>query len=109
MKVFSVFFALLAVPCAGIASAHSGDTPEDVRLVNYVRPLTGTDGYGNVYPGAQVPFGGIQISPDTDNDFYDAAAGYKYSRPTLMGFSLTPLSGTGRPALGDFLVHARNR
>ncbi len=103
MKVFSVFFALLAVPCAGIASAHSGDTPEDVRLVNYVRPLTGTDGYGNVYPGAQVPFGGIQISPDTDNDFYDAAAGYKYSRPTLMGFSLTHLSGTGIPDLGDFL------
>ena len=72
-------------------------------LTQYVNPFVGTDGYGNVYPGAQVPFGGIQISPDTDSDFYDAASGYKYSRPTLLGFSLTHLSGTGIPDLGDFL------
>lgn len=72
-------------------------------LAQYVNPFVGTDGYGNVYPGAQVPFGGIQISPDTDSDFYDAASGYKYSRPTLLGFSLTHLSGTGIPDLGDFL------
>ena len=73
------------------------------RLTQYVNPFVGTDGYGNVYPGAQIPFGGIQISPDTDSDFYDAAAGYKYSHPTLLGFSLTHLSGTGIPDLGDFL------
>lgn len=73
------------------------------RLTSYVNPFVGTDGYGNVYPGAQIPFGGIQISPDTDADFYDAASGYKYSHPTLMGFSLTHLSGTGIPDLGDFL------
>ncbi len=72
-------------------------------LVDYVNPFVGTDGYGNVYPGAQIPFGGIQISPDTDSDFYDAASGYKYSHPTIMGFSLTHLSGTGIPDLGDFL------
>ena len=42
------------------------------RLTQYVNPFVGTDGYGNVYPGAQIPFGGIQISPDTDSDFYDA-------------------------------------
>ena len=42
-------------------------------LTHYVKPLVGTDGYGNVYPGAQIPFGGIQISPDTDDRFYDAA------------------------------------
>lgn len=73
------------------------------RLIDYVNPFVGTDGYGNVYPGAQIPFGGIQISPDTDDDFYDAASGYKYSRPSIMGFSLTHLSGTGIPDLGDFL------
>ena len=73
------------------------------HLTSYVNPFVGTDGYGNVYPGAQIPFGGIQISPDTDDDFYDAASGYKYSHPTLMGFSLTHLSGTGIPDLGDFL------
>ena len=73
------------------------------RLVNYVNPFIGTDGFGNVYPGAQVPFGGIQISPDTDDYDYDVAAGYKYNKPTIMGFSLTHLSGTGIPDLGDFL------
>jgi predicted alpha-1,2-mannosidase len=72
-------------------------------LIRYVNPLIGTSGFGNVYPGAQIPFGGIQISPDTDCDDYDAAAGYKYDHPTLLGFSLTHLSGTGIPDLGDFL------
>lgn len=73
------------------------------KLVRYVNPFIGTDGFGNVYPGAQIPFGGIQISPDTDDYDYDVAAGYKYSKPTIMGFSLTHLSGTGIPDLGDFL------
>lgn len=73
------------------------------KLVDYVNPFVGTDGYGNVYPGAQTPFGGIQMSPDTDDKYYDAASGYKYNRPTIMGFSLTHLSGTGIPDLGDFL------
>lgn len=72
-------------------------------LTHYVKPLVGTDGYGNVYPGAQIPFGGIQISPDTDDRFYDAASGYKYNHTSIQGFSLTHLSGTGIPDLGDFL------
>lgn len=72
-------------------------------LTGYVRPLVGTSGFGNVYPGAQLPFGGIQMSPDTDFDYYDAASGYKYDHNTLLGFSLTHLSGTGIPDLGDFL------
>ncbi len=72
-------------------------------LIQYVNPFVGTAGFGNVYPGAQVPFGGIQISPDTDDYDYDTAAGYKYTRETIMGISLTHLSGTGIPDLGDFL------
>lgn len=73
------------------------------RLIDDVNPFVGTDGFGNIYPGAQVPFGGIQISPDTNDKDYDTAAGYKYSQPTIQGFSLTHLSGTGIPDLGDFL------
>ncbi len=72
-------------------------------LTQFVNPFVGTAGFGNVYPGAQVPFGGIQISPDTDDYDYDVAAGYKYTKPTVMGFSLTHLSGTGIPDLGDFM------
>ena len=73
------------------------------NLTQYVNPFVGTAGFGNVYPGVQIPFGGIQISPDTDDYDYDVAAGYKYTKPSIMGFSLTHLSGTGIPDLGDFL------
>ena len=89
-------FLLLTLTCAINSFAQE-------RLIDYVNPFIGTDGFGNVYPGAQIPFGGIQISPDTDDYDYDVAAGYKYNKPTIMGFSLTHLSGTGIPDLGDFL------
>lgn len=89
--------AIVICTCALTVQAQNS------KLTEYVNPFVGTDGYGNVYPGAQIPFGGIQISPDTDEHFYDAASGYKYSHPTIMGFSLTHLSGTGIPDLGDFL------
>ena len=88
--------SLLAITLAFSANGQE-------RLIQYVNPFIGTDGFGNVYPGAQIPFGGIQISPDTDDYDYDVAAGYKYNKPTIMGFSLTHLSGTGIPDLGDFL------
>lgn len=51
---------LIAVSCAALSG-----TAQNEKLTEYVNPLVGTDGYGNVYPGAQIPFGGIQISPDT--------------------------------------------
>ena len=90
-------FLLLSALCLCIGAIAQ------TRLTEWVNPFVGTDGFGNVYPGAQLPFGGIQVSPDTDDDDYDTAAGYKYSKPTIMGFSLTHLSGTGIPDLGDFL------
>lgn len=96
--MMSKFFFLSTFTAVALsASAVEAD------LTQYVNPLIGTLGFGNVYPGAQVPFGGIQISPDTDTDDYDTAAGYKYDHPTMLGFSLTHLSGTGIPDLGDFL------
>lgn len=49
---------LIAVSCAALSG-----TAQNEKLTEYVNPLVGTDGYGNVYPGAQIPFGGIQISP----------------------------------------------
>lgn len=95
----------LALALLSCKPNHQTKTDEsiDCSINNYVNPFIGTSGYGNVYPGSQVPFGGIQISPDTDRDFYDAASGYKYDHNSLLGFSLTHLSGTGIPDLGDFL------
>ena len=83
--------------------SSAGMWAQTEKLTDYVNPFVGTDGFGNVYPGAQLPFGGIQISPDTDSHYYDAASGYKYNHTSILGFSLTHLSGTGIPDLGDFL------
>lgn len=94
-------YFLLAVMALSMTVCAKSDDAK--RLIDYVNPFVGTDGYGNVYPGAQIPFGGIQISPDTDEHFYDCASGYKWNRQSIQGFSLTHLSGTGIPDLGDFL------
>ena len=94
-------FILPLLACLAFPLLCQGEEPE--KLTRYVNPFVGTDGFGNVYPGAQIPFGGIQISPDTDEKYYDAAAGYKYKHMSIQGFSLTHLSGTGIPDLGDFL------
>ena len=69
-------------------------------LANYIRPFVGTKGEGDTYPGPTAPFGMVQLSPDTDRTL---CSGYAYTDPTIMGFSLTHLSGTGCSDLGDFL------
>jgi predicted alpha-1,2-mannosidase len=67
----------------------------------YVRPLIGTHGEGNTYPGAVAPFGMIQLSPDTEDDLWETASGYEYADSSIIAFSLTHFSGTGIPDLGD--------
>ena len=83
--------------CAG------AETKDPTPLADYVRPFVGAQGEGNTFPGPSVPFGMVQISPDTDTTNWDTDSGYEYTDPTIMGFSLTHLSGTGCPDLGDFL------
>ena len=68
---------------------------------SYVKPLIGTYGEGNTYPGAVAPFGMIQISPDTEDELWETASGYEYSDSSIIAFSLTHFSGTGIPDLGD--------
>ncbi|AHJ96711.1 GH92 family glycosyl hydrolase [Hymenobacter swuensis] len=85
------------------------------NLVQYTKPLVGTARMGHTYPGATVPFGMVQLSPDTDTlsyeqngkynpRVYEYCAGYQYADPTIVGFSHTHFSGTGHSDLGDFLV-----
>lgn len=85
------------------------------NLTKYVRPLIGTAKMGHTYPGATVPFGAVQLSPETDTisyekdgkyngDVYRYCAGYQYADKTITGFSHTHFSGTGHSDLGDFLV-----
>lgn len=68
---------------------------------DYVNPFIGTDFTGNTYPGAQVPFGMVQISPDNGLPGWDRIAGYFYPDSTIAGFSHTHLSGTGAGDLYD--------
>lgn len=85
------------------------------NLVSYVHPLIGTEKMGHTFPGATVPFGSVQLSPDSDTlsyefkgryngDVYKYCAGYKYEDKTIVGFSHTHFSGTGHSDLGDFLI-----
>ncbi|MGL5937435.1 MAG: GH92 family glycosyl hydrolase [Phocaeicola sp.] len=97
--------ALLTVTCALGLEAQ----------VAYVNPMIGTDGMGHTFPGACVPFGIVQLSPDTDTiphnvdgvyqkKAYEYCAGYQYHDKTIVGFSHTHFSGTGHSDLGDILI-----
>ncbi len=85
------------------------------NLLPFVNPFIGTEKMGHTYPGATVPFGMVQLSPDTDTlelfdqgkynpDMYRYCAGYQYTDKTIVGFSHTHFSGTGHSDLGDILV-----
>lgn len=90
--------------------AVSAQEPAD-----YVDPFIGTNGMGHTFPGACVPFGAVQLSPDTDTiphnvggqyqkRAYEYCAGYRHGDKTIVGFSHTHFSGTGHSDLGDILV-----
>ena len=74
----------------------------------YVNPFTGTDGPGNTYPGAVLPFGMVQLSPDNGLPGWDRIAGYFWPDSTIAGFSHTHLSGTGAGDLYDLLLMPLN-
>ena len=74
---------------------------KDNDYASLVNPLIGTDYKGNVYPGAQAPFGMVQLSPDNGLPGWDRIAGYFYPDSTIAGFSHTHLSGTGAGDLYD--------
>ena len=86
-----------------LAALLSGCTEKEKDFTKYVNPFIGTGGHGHTYPGAVVPHGMVQLSPDTRTDGWDACSGYHYTDSVLIGFSHTHLSGTGIGDLGDFL------
>ena len=72
-------------------------------LTRYVDPFIGTSGHGHTFPGASVPFGMVQLSPDTRLTGWDGCSGYHYSDNVIYGFSHTHLNGTGISDYGDIL------
>lgn len=104
----------LVVIACGWLSACSGQDPQTESKVQlqaqaddvlaYVDPLIGTGGHGHTFPGATVPFGMVQLSPDNPSGGWDWTSGYHYSDNVLLGFSHTHLSGTGVGDLLDILM-----
>jgi predicted alpha-1,2-mannosidase len=81
---------------------------EPLKLTDHVNPFIGTDGPGNTYPGATIPFGMVQLSPDIGIPGWDRIAGYYYQDTIISGFSHTHLTGTGAGDLYDILVMPTN-
>lgn len=107
--------ALAVILLISILVAHISIPAQQSQYTRYVNPLIGTQKMGHTFPGATVPFGSVQLSPDTDQqphniggrynkDAYKYCAGYQYDDREIVGFSHTHFSGTGHSDLGDFLV-----
>ena len=89
---------------ACLAALLAACTSQKENPVDFIDPFIGTGFHGHTYPGATVPFGAVQLSPDTRAGNWDACAGYHYDDSTITGFSHTHLSGTGCIDLGDLLI-----
>src|SRR5213595_246581 len=90
-----------------LAQATASNPRLATDFCSYVDPFIGTGGHGHTFPGATVPFGMVQLSPDTDirpfKQSYKWASGYRYEDATILGFSHTHFSGSGHSDLGDVL------
>ncbi len=104
-RLLQAVAVLPALDCLGpaINPARAADGGAE-DLTRFVKIAIGTGGHGHTYPGATVPFGAVQLSPDTFNDEWDWCSGYNSSDSSIMGFSHTHLSGTGCGDLLDVLV-----
>ena len=106
-----LLFWLTIVALISVVSPKAASGPNN--RVDFVDPFIGTGGEGHTFPGAVVPFGMMQLSPDTGNpmrgsdpqaEIYKRCAGYHYDDTTILGFSHTHFSGTGHSDLGDLLI-----
>ncbi|MBD8643238.1 GH92 family glycosyl hydrolase [Stenotrophomonas sp. CFBP 13724] len=99
---------LAAAMLLGSAATAAGAASVGERAFAAVDPFIGTAGEGHTYPGATVPFGMVQLSPDTRiqprEKAYDWAAGYRHDDSSIVGFSHTHFSGSGHSDLGDVLL-----
>ncbi len=104
MKIYGLATILILL----LTTACFKPEKKQLKLTNYVNPFIGTDGPGNTYPGATVPFGMVQLSPDIGIPGWDRIAGYFYKDSIISGFSHLHLSGTGAGDLYDILVMPTN-
>lgn len=103
MKHIPLLATALAALAAFVGCSPEKQTAHETDYAGYVNPFIGTDFTGNTYPGAQAPYGMVQLSPDNGLPGWDRIAGYYYPDSTIAGFSHTHLSGTGAGDLYDIL------
>lgn len=103
---FLVLFLLILFSCTKQTKVTVAN--KEGLLIEYVNPFIGTGGHGHTFPGATMPFGMMQLSPDTRLDGWDGCSGYHYSDSVIYGFSHTHLSGTGVSDYGDVLLMPTN-
>ena len=92
---------LLLASGIGLFSCAEKDLPKE--YTDSVNVFIGTGGHGHTFPGATLPHGMVQLSPDTRLIGWDACSGYYYDDTSIMGFTHTHLSGTGIGDYGDIL------
>ena len=100
-QIFITGTVLAICACTQPTPIATEDTPQAVDPLEYVDPFIGTDGKGKTYPGATVPYGMVQLSPDNGRTGWDWISGYFYPDNIIAGFSHTHLSGTGAGDLYD--------
>jgi len=106
-KLTLIFVSFLLLACDNNIKINQAFKNEN--LTSLVNPFIGTGGHGHTYPGATMPFGMMQLSPDTRLDGWDGCSGYHYSDEYIYGFSHTHLSGTGVSDYGDILLMPTNK
>ena len=101
---------LASAACNSSKKTTETSTPEGnaPNALDYVNPFIGTGGHGHTYPGATMPFGMVQLSPDTRLEGWDGCGGYHYDDKHIYGFSHTHLQGTGVPDYCDILMMPTN-
>lgn len=97
MKTYILFF------CVILSCPLFGKSPIK-NLTHFVDPFIGTAYVGHTSPAAQLPFGMVQVGPDTGTDLWEHCSGYYTEDTSIIGFSHTHLSGTGCPDMGDIML-----
>ena len=107
MSIKNIFLLVFAIPLFISLNSCKKRTQTENQIFDfaqYVDPMIGTDGHGHTYPGATMPFGLVQVSPDNGISGWDWVSGYHYSNNRIVGFSHTHLSGTGVGDMLDVLI-----
>lgn len=105
MNTWKLSLIIAIVVLSGCNSFKNNNIKHDAENdpARFVNPFIGTDAHGHTFPGASLPFGMVQLSPDTRLEGWDGCGGYHYSDTVVFGFSHTHLSGTGVPDYCDIL------